>query len=112
MCLRDLHSHLEIKSTPIIIRILVLDNTSIQSKIEGMDTQCDPVQLMKKIVKVNINWDFIDNKELKFVPSPFDYNVRTDKAGVATVSKFRTVTMGNTLQSRNSRFQNPSCKFK
>lgn len=53
--------------------------------------------------------DFIDNKEQKLVPSPFDYNINTSRDGVATVSKFRTVTMGATLQSKNERFKDPTC---
>ncbi len=53
--------------------------------------------------------DFIDNQEQRKVPSPFEYNINTNRDGVATVSKFRTVTMGATLQSKNDRFKNISC---
>lgn len=55
--------------------------------------------------------DFIDNQEQRKVPSPFEYNFNTSRDGVATVSKFRTVTMGATLQSKNDRFKDPSCTF-
>ena len=44
---------------------------------------------------------FLDNKELKMVPSPFDYQDLTCLSG-QNLSKYKSVALGNSsLQSKN-----------
>jgi hypothetical protein len=55
--------------------------------------------------------DFIDNKELKVVPGPFEYNINTSRDGVATLSKYKTATMGMaSIQAKNDRFKDHSSR--
>ena len=55
--------------------------------------------------------DFIDNKELKLRPSPFQYKVEFNDHGKESISKFRTVTMGGaSLNSKHDRFKDFNSK--
>jgi hypothetical protein len=53
-----------------------------------------------------IDIDFIDDHEKQSVPSPFQYEVYTNKQGKTMNSKFKTAALGGAgLMTKESRFK-------
>ena len=48
--------------------------------------------------------DFIDDKEKKDVPGPFEYHIYIDHDGKTCSSKFKSVPMGSSIKATQARF--------
>ena len=48
--------------------------------------------------------DFIDDKEQKDVPGPFEYHIFIDHEGKTCSSKFKSSTLGQSLRKTQPRF--------